>query len=42
VVVFATVTSTTWANTAYWTEACKEIPFEATFLMLDLGTVLVF
>jgi hypothetical protein len=33
------VTGTTKANDAYWNEKCKLIPIDATFLMLDMGSV---
>jgi hypothetical protein len=39
ITVFATVAATTKANNDYWNEKCKEIPDDATYLMLDIGEV---
>jgi hypothetical protein len=39
IVVFATVAGNIQANDAYWKKKCKDVPADATFLMLDMGSV---
>jgi hypothetical protein len=38
-VVFATVFSKTYANDGFWKKECEDIPSDALFLMIDMGTV---
>jgi hypothetical protein len=39
ITVFATVAGTTQANGLYWAVECLKVPADATFIMLDMGSV---